>query len=80
MVKAMTLFKLVFPNSYAKLRRGDGLFVDCGLHRNAPQPPVAAPSNEPVGSTKNPTSCPSPQVRNRTPATLTSGVTRCETR
>jgi hypothetical protein len=52
MVKAMTLFKKVFPNSYAKLRPGDGLFVSCGLHRNAPQPPVATPSNAPVGGTE----------------------------
>ena len=52
MVKAMTLFKKVFPKSYAKLRPGDGLFVSCGPHRNAPQPPGAAPSNVPVSGTE----------------------------
>ena len=38
MVKTMTLFKKVFPRSYAKLRACNGLFVSCGPHRTAPQP------------------------------------------
>lgn len=59
MVKAMTLFKRVFPKSYAKLRPGNGMFVSGGLHRD-PQLPVQAPGSAPAIGTESDAQVPPP--------------------
>jgi len=63
MVKAMTLFKKVFPRSFARLRGENGIFVAGGLHRDH-NLPVAAPSQAPaLGTESDPQVLPpAPQV------------------
>ena len=64
MVKAMTLFKRVFPKSYAKLRPGNGMFVSGGLHRDSTRLPVQAPNSAPAIGTESDSQVlpPAPQV------------------
>ena len=64
MVKAMTLFKRVFPRSYAKLRPENGMFVSSGLHRDSTRLPVQAPNSAPAIGTESDSQVlpPAPQV------------------